>query len=87
MPDKAGDRFTDKTGKTYELRPDPQDGHLRPVTVKGANNKNPLVAILAPIIMMVFAAVGHLAYEGLRWTWVKITRWKQQKSRKKGDEK
>ena len=66
MPDKAGDRFTDKIGKTYELRPDPQDGHLRPVTVKGAHN-NWLAAILAAIMIPVIV-------KGLRWIWSKITK-------------
>jgi len=85
MPDKAGDRFTDKKRKTYELIHDPKDGHLRPrtvkganeVTVKGANNKNPLVAILTLIITVAVEKVGHLGYEGLRWTWDKITKWKK----------
>lgn len=70
MTDKAGDRFKDKTGKTYELRPDPQGGHLRPVTVKGANNKNALTEILATIMTVV--VVG-----GLRWIWNNIFKRKE----------
>ena len=66
MSDKAGDRFTDIKGAIYELRPDPQGGHLRPYTVK-PNNKNVLTAILATI--MVTIVVG-----GARWIWNKITK-------------
>jgi hypothetical protein len=65
MPDKAGDRFTDIKGGIYELRHDPQGGHLRPYTVKGTNN-NGLAAVLATIMAAV--VVG-----GARWVWKKIT--------------
>jgi len=71
MPDKAGDRFTDRKGRTYELRPDPKGGHLRPYTIGG---KNP---ILTGMVMMAAAAVVHIAYEGLRWMWDKIARRKK----------
>ena len=70
MPDKAGDRFRDMKGATYELRPDPQGGHLRPYTVKGANNRNALAAILA-------ATITPIVVGGLRWIWNKITKRKK----------
>lgn len=67
MPDKAGDRFTDKTGKTYELRPDPKGGHLRPYAAKDGN---PLNKILTEMITPI---VGG----GLRWIWDKFTKRKK----------
>jgi hypothetical protein len=69
MPDKAGGRFADIKGGIYELRHDPQGGHLRPYTVKDTNN-NWLAAILALVITTVL--VG-----GSRWIWNKITKRKR----------
>jgi len=67
MPDKAGDRFTDKTGKTYELRPDPQGGHLRPYTVKNPNcGEHPLTPVITTVVMA-----------GLRWIWNNIFKRKE----------
>jgi len=74
MSDKTGDRFTDKMGKSYELRPDPKGGHLRPYTVKDANHKNVLAAILTPIITVAVVGVVGVVGGGLRWMWDKITK-------------
>jgi hypothetical protein len=84
MPDKAGDRFTDKKGRGYELRPDPKGGHLRPITLEGPNNKNPLPTMKGPknpLAAPLAAIMAMAVWEGLRWIWNKITKRKKQNYR------
>lgn len=70
MADKPGDIFTDKRGHSYELRPDPKDGHLRPVTIgKGGSSGSILGDIISAIIVSV---VFTAASEGFRWIGEKI---------------
>ena len=53
MSDKAGDRFTDKSGKSYELRHDSKGGHLRPYTMKDGESGSSLFAAVAALLCTV----------------------------------
>jgi hypothetical protein len=57
MADKQGDRFTDKTGKQYELNKDPNGGHLRPYTLK--NGKSGCAGVLI-VVFVASYLVWHL---------------------------
>ncbi len=53
MPDKSGDRFTDKHGKNFVLGTDPKGGHLRPY----AEGKQPSGGCASIILLFVSVAV------------------------------
>jgi hypothetical protein len=68
MADKPGDIFTDKQGIRYELRPDPKDGHLRPVTL-GKGDGSYLTGILTAVVVgVVWGAVTEVT----RYAWQKM---------------
>lgn len=79
MADKPGDIFTDKLGTSYELRPDPKDGHLRPVTLgKGAGGVSILTDVVTTVVATIVVAamweIGRAFWEGFK------EEWKNQKS-------
>lgn len=86
MPDKAGDTFTDKRGDTYELRPDPSDGHLRPVTIKGGKSSvsDIVTVVLFPVVVAGVTLGARYAWKGVKWIWKSI---KGRKGKVAGSEK